>query len=498
VSKRTDSPGLGSLGSGAVTGLALAVQTGLAAVVGVIVARELGRGAETDGFFAAFSIYFVVILSASAIRVVVLPPLARARQQYQLGAEVAAYAVTLGTFAAPLLVAAVALAGPLASLLTGSGSDVARDTAADALPWMVLAGVLQLYAGLAASTLAALDDYVVAAAGYALGSIAALVVVLARIETDGVEAVAWAMALNGGVAVLVPSVALVVKARREGMPRAALQPAAISFRGRVAELGNGVVVALALQAVYLVCVPLAGREGEGALTTFGYAYMIMSSVVAVSASSLGLVTSVPLTRTGLDAERAARHVVSSSWLAIIAVGAAAGVFSVAGSDVVEALLGASYGSEVGADLGRVVVALAPWAVVTVGSSVTFPLVFVAGRTRRLPHLAAVAFLVHVPLAILGQAVLGLSGLALALALTSAVLLGGALALLDAVIVVARRLAFTALVVAALVAGAFVPPALLLGATVSAAAAGTLLYAAALALIRPPALVQAWRYLRALT
>ena len=55
VSKRTASSGLGSLGTGAVTGMALAVQTGLAAVVGVIVARDFGRTAETDGFFAAYS-----------------------------------------------------------------------------------------------------------------------------------------------------------------------------------------------------------------------------------------------------------------------------------------------------------------------------------------------------------------------------------------------------------------------------------------------------------
>ena len=53
MGKRTAHAGLGSLATGAVTALAIAVQSGLAAVVGIVIARELGRTAETDGFFAA-------------------------------------------------------------------------------------------------------------------------------------------------------------------------------------------------------------------------------------------------------------------------------------------------------------------------------------------------------------------------------------------------------------------------------------------------------------
>ena len=76
MSKRTASTGHGSLAPGAVTALALAVQTGLAAVVGVIIARGLGRTAETDGFFASYGVFVVLALAATAIRVTVLPPLA--------------------------------------------------------------------------------------------------------------------------------------------------------------------------------------------------------------------------------------------------------------------------------------------------------------------------------------------------------------------------------------------------------------------------------------
>jgi hypothetical protein len=494
VSKRTERGGLGSLGAGAVTGLALAVQTGLAAVVGVIVARELGRNAETDGFFAAYAVYVVVILAASAIRVVTLPALARARAERQLGAEVAAYAVTIGALAVPLLVAGVVAADPLAWALTGAGSEEARSTAADALPWMLLAGVFQLYAGLSASALAALDDYVVAAAGYVLGSAAGLLLVLARIEEDGVEAVSWGMALNGAVSLLVPGVVLALRARSARMPVAAVQPGEFSFRSRLPELGSGIAVALALQAIYLVCVPLAGREGEGALTSFSYAYLIMSAVVAASASSLGLVTAVPLTRAGLDAERAVRHIVSSSWLAIVVVGATAGVFAVAGGEIAETLLGDAYGAEVGSELGRVVVALAPWAVVTVGASVTFPLVFVAGRARRLPALALAAVALQIPLALAGQAALGVNGLALALAVTTSVLLAALLVQLDGLEGGAVGIARAALVVSVAVTLSFVPASLVL-ASVGSAILGIMVYVLLVPGMAPFGLGDAWGYFR---
>ena len=115
MEKRTASTGLGSLATGAVTAFAIAVQAGLAAVVGVIIARELGRTAETDGFFAAYGVFIVLALAATALRLVVLPPLARARVDRRLGQEAAAWAVALAVLAVPLLVVAIAAAGPTAA-----------------------------------------------------------------------------------------------------------------------------------------------------------------------------------------------------------------------------------------------------------------------------------------------------------------------------------------------------------------------------------------------
>ena len=137
-------------------------------------------------------------------------------------------------------------------------------------------------------------------------------------------------------------------------------------------------------------------RGVGSVTSFGYAYLIAAAVVGISASSLGLVTAVPLTRMGLEPRRVARHVEASAWPALLLVAATAGIFAVAGADDRARVLGAAYGDEVGTQIGRLVVAMAPYMVASVALSVTFPLVFVAGRGSRLPVIGLVVLAIHVP------------------------------------------------------------------------------------------------------
>jgi O-antigen/teichoic acid export membrane protein len=479
-----------------VTALAIAVQSGLAAVVGVVIARELPRGAETDGFFAAYGVFIVLALAATAIRLVVLPPLGRARVDRRLGQETAAWAVALAVLAVPALVLGVAAARPAAALLTGFGPDAARDAAESVLPLMVFAAAAQLYAGLAASALAALDDYLTSAVTYILASVTGLAYILVRVGADGVDAVAEGMALNGVLAVVLPVVALVVRARREAMPRAAVRPSGQPVPERVLEAGRSVALPLALQAVYLVSVPFAAREGVGEVTSFGYAYLAAAALVAVTSSSLGLVTSVPLARIGLEPAGVARHVVSSSWLALVAAGAAAGVFAVAGTSLVGAVLGEGYVADVGEELGRLIALLSPWMVFSIGFSVTLPLLFVQGRTRGLVLVGLAVVALQVPLAWLGQALAGLAGLALALAVTTLVVLAVMLHRLHAAAPTLAALGKAALTVAAFAVVAFGLPALGLDAG-PAAAAGLALYAVGLAAVRPRGLRRSWSYLRSL-
>jgi O-antigen/teichoic acid export membrane protein len=496
VSKPSAQAGLGSLATGAVTALAIGVQTGLAAVVGVIIARELGRTAETDGFFAAYAVFIVLALAATAVRVTVLPPLARARTAGRLSSETASYGIAVACVGVPVLVAGTLAARPIAEVLTGFGPDEAVDAAAAALPWMIVAGLGQFTAGLLASALAALDEYVVPALGFIAGSVAGLLLIVIRIDENRTDAVAWGMALNAVLATAISAGWLWLRARRERMPAGAARTDLRGSGRRLLELGAGAALPFALQATYLVCLPIATREGVGAVTSFNYAYLLASAVVGISASSLGLVTAVPLTRLGLDPRRIARHVEASSWPALLVVGATAGVFAVAGAEITGRILGGTYGDDVGAQIGRVVVALAPYMVVQVAYSVTFPLVFVARRGGRLPLVGLAVLAVHVPLAFAGQAVAGLSGLALALAVSIGLALAWLLALLGALRSTVERLALAVGVVGGCTLVGFVPAGALLG-PVGGALAGLALAALTLALLRPAGLTSAWHYLREL-
>ena len=166
-------------------------------------------------------------------------------------------------------------------------------------------------------------------------------------------------------------------------PKAA-RPAGDPLRDRLALFVAAAAIPLALQLAYVVSVPFAGRLGSGAVTSFGYAYLAATTLVGVTAFSIGLVSSVPLSRIGLDATTSARHVIAAAWVALTVIGAAVGVLALVGADLVGGVLGDAYGDETGAEVAQLIVALAPWMVVAVGVNVTFPLAFVTGRLRPLP------------------------------------------------------------------------------------------------------------------
>ncbi|MBA3246247.1 MAG: hypothetical protein H0T61_13885, partial [Actinobacteria bacterium] len=198
--QRTDPIRRSALASGALTAVSLAVVTGLSAVVGVVIAREFGRGPETDGFFAAYSVFLVLVLVGTSMRVAVLPPLARARLAGTFERELGSYAAAITVVALPALVLTLLAGDWLAGQLTGGLPAVAQETAAETLRYVVPAAIAQVYAALAASGLAAHDSYGTAAAGYAAGSAAGIALILLLVGEHGIAAVAWGMLLNGSLA----------------------------------------------------------------------------------------------------------------------------------------------------------------------------------------------------------------------------------------------------------------------------------------------------------
>jgi hypothetical protein len=480
-----------TLSSGLLTALSLAVVTGLSAAVGVVIAREFGRTAVTDGFFSAYAVFLVLVLAASAVRVAVLPALARAREDGVFGSVLGSYALALTTVAVPTLALGVLANDWTAAQLAGGLPESAQETAADALIFLVPAAVAQLFAALCASALAAFDSYATAAAGYALGSAAGLAVILWRVDEDGIVACAWGPLVNSVVTLAIPLTALVLRADWGRRVR-------FDVGSRFAELARAAALPIVLQAFFVVCLRFANGLGTGAVTSFTYAYFVASALVAVTASSLGMVSSVPLSRAVLSDARASRHVVSTSLVSFAAVAAAAGVFALVGEPIVRAALGPAYEGAAGGEVGRLIVLLGPWMAASIGVTITFPLLFVAGRERRLPLLAIAVLLLHVALTWVAVEAFELDGAALALTLSTVVVLAALLALLSPHVLAesGRRLAVGAAAVGGLALLAFAAPSWLLP-DAAAAVLGVAVFGALLVAVRDRGLRQAWGYLRTL-
>lgn len=469
--------------SALVTALSTAVINVASAAAAILIAHRFGRGARTDGFFVAYAVYLVLTLAASAFRVVVVPGLTRAREADRLGSELGGYALALALVSAPAVAAGVVVAFAV------SGS-VTAEAFATALPWFVAAGVLQLFAGLAASALAAFDDYTVAAVAYAVGAVSA-VVFFAALLSHGLKALMWGQVLNGCISLGLPLAALAAR-------RVVLVIRGLDLRERLWTLARGSAVPVALQALFVIANALAARLGSGEATTFSYAFFFASFLVAVTASALSLVSSAPLTRRGLSADAAATHVVNTSWLSLTVIVGAVGVFALAGGRIVSAVLGSAYSGHVGHELGRLVVFFAPWMLVMTALTLAFPLLFVAERPAVLLPLAVALPLLEVPLGWGLSRAYGLDGLAISLAVSTLVALAVLMAGLSrrTLRLTALGLGRLAVVVSALAAVSFGVLAALVGG-IPAAIGGLVLYTGLLALALPLGLRDAWAYLRAL-
>jgi hypothetical protein len=482
-----------ALRSGVLTGTGQIVLSLAAAVAAALLAQKFGRTAETDGFLAAYGVYLLLVLAAQAFRLVVVPDLTRARSDGRLGGESRSYALAFLSLAVPVSVLIAVFSSRLGDLITGSLPPRAAHVAGRALAILVPAAFGQLLAALAASSLAALDSYGTAAAGFALGGIVGVVVFAALADSVGIVALAWGLAANATIALAVPLVALLRKHALRGA-----WPQKLDVLPRLQHLLEGAAVPLALQGCYLLALRFAAKLGVGSVTSFSYAYLAASTLVISTAFALGVISSAPLTRRGLDPESAGRHVVHAAWVSLSLVGAAAGVFSLVGGKIVGLVLGDAYRGEVGRELGHLIAYLSPWMVGWVGFAVTYPLVFVAGRRRLLVPLALVGFLVCIPLGLGLRGVWGLPGIAIAVGLATLVIALGLLSAISprALVIAAVGLGRLALAIGATAALAFgglslaLPP-------VAAASLGVVVYAAVIVSLRSLGLSEAWTYVRSL-
>ena len=460
---------------------------GSAAAAGAFLAHKFGRGLQTDGFLSAYGLYVVLALGAQSFRLVVAPELTRAAAGPGLGGELRAYVGAFLVVGVPATAVAVVLAGPIGDVLTGKLPHGGAVEASHALVWLIPAAFAQLLAGLFSAGLAARDSYGVAALAYSLGGIVGLVVFVVFADSHGLVSLAWGVAANGAVTAAIP---LAVLWRRGGLTGSA---ATLRPFSRIWRLVEGSAVPVSLQLFYVAALRLAAGLGIGRVTSFSYAYLLAATLVTATAFSLGIVSSAPLTRRGLDPRAAADHVVYSTWVSLAAVGAAAGVFALVGGKIVGALLGDEY-----RDVGKLVALLGPWMVAFAIYSVLFPLVFVVRVHRWLFPVAILGTGVDIAIGLALRSAGGMTGIAIGLALATFAVVGGLMFGISPRMVLPASVGLVrqGLLVGGAAALAFGVPALVVGA-VPAAAIGIVVYGALLMVLRRHGLEDAVEYVRAL-
>ena len=477
--------------SGLLTGVGQLLQSGAGAGAAVLLAHRFGRTAQTDGFLAAYGVYLVLGLAAQSFRLVVVPRLTRAAADGRLAGETRAWAFAFLTLSVPVCLVAIFARQEIGDALTSNA--VSAHTAASAIGFLVPAAFVQLLAALLASSLAAIDEYTVAALAWGLGSPLGLVVFAALSGSHGLITLAWGVLIGGGATMAILLVELFRRGALSGGPKA---PARVG--SRLFELAQGAAVPLAVQAMYVVSLRLAGGLGVGAQSSFSYAYVFAATLVSATASAFSLISSAPLTRRGIDPEGAARHLVHAAWLSLVGTTAATGIFALVGGRLVGGALGSAYAGPVGGQLGRLVVYFAPWMVVTVAFTVVFPLIFIVEKPSVLLPLAPVALALHVPISLALRSWLHLDGLAVALGVTTTFVI---VVLLAAVSPRMLKLAFVGLGRVALGLGLLAAVTFGLASLVStgavAAALGFVAYGAVLLYLRPSGLREAFVYVRAL-
>src|SRR5437870_2149519 len=263
--------------SGLATGISALTVSGSAAIAGAYLAHKFGRDAQTDGFLAAYGVYLVIVLAAQAFRLVIVPDLTRAAASGRLKAEFVSYASAFLAVGIPVSAVTIAFHHLLGEALTGSLPEISASIAGRALVFLIPAAFAQMLAALSASALAAVDSYIMAAGGYALGGASGLIVFVAFAGSHGLIALAWGVALNAGLVLGVPLFALIRYGHMRGTGRGG-----VTILPRLWKLVQSAAVPLALQGLYVIALRAASGLGTGNQTSPTYAYLIAATPVATT------------------------------------------------------------------------------------------------------------------------------------------------------------------------------------------------------------------------
>lgn len=458
-------------------GQAMAMATG--GLMAILIASRFGGSSATDGFFAAYSVYGLVLLVAQSTRLTVVPRLVGGPTRY---AQFDRYLLAIGVLWLGCGIVFVPLGGLLAGLLTGT--DEARSTARDAFLVLWPAAGAQLITALGAAMLGVLGRFGQAAAGYVAGSLVTVAAFLAFADALGIKAVAIAL-LMGALVAAIPVVWSLVGAGWRPRPRTATSGA-----GRRAGLVLiGAASVAAPQLLYVIGMAAASQLGPGAPTTFSYGFLATQVLVAVLASSVSIVAAAPIAASwDRDPASLGPAIERGFRLAVLIVVPATAAVALIGTDVAKPLLSGFESSQID-DVIRAFLALTPSILAAQAAALPLVALYALHRHGQIAALAVGVAVLQAGLAAGAVAVGGIVALGLATSISSLAFAGGLYALLYGrrlAIHEGLRRAFDVLRVGAPAAGCFVAP-------VIVGARGALAFVVGLVLLAPLVVSHArWR------
>jgi peptidoglycan biosynthesis protein MviN/MurJ (putative lipid II flippase) len=272
---------------------ALAVAVGslmtsaLGGLLALLIALIVGESADTDAFFAAYSVYLFFTLFGASLRVALVPLLGSVNDEDQWRSRAAHTAGRLLGVAMGVTAAVVVLSPLIGRALTPGLPSDAHATAATSLAILAVASFCQIAAATLAAVLAAARRFAASAAAYVGGSAVAVALGAALMPALDVLGAAIGV-LCGGVALLAGHMGYLRRFDFSVRPA----PRAVTQRSawRLAAMASaGAALPLAQQAQLTIA--LAAVSGEvGAVTAYAYASFAAVVLASVTIYVVGFVT----------------------------------------------------------------------------------------------------------------------------------------------------------------------------------------------------------------
>ena len=357
----------------------------IGAVLSLVILLKFGKNARTDGFFAAYAVYGVVIIFAQSLRTTVVPRLLEEEDFHRAIDRFLGGALLLGTLG---LIPFVLLGRPLAAVLTGELGPAATDTAQLVLAILWVAAAAQLLAGLGAAALGTRGSFAPAAFAFLTGGLISLGAVFGLSGPLGIPAVGVAVALGSLTTAGIIAARLVRSGYR---PKAGRVLGGRSMRSTASLMGGGAISYIVGQASTVVTLGFAARVGEGSVTLLTYALVATSVLIAASTSAIGLVLAAPLSETwDRDPRSLVPYLLDMVRTGLIVAVPAFAIAIIAGDEIGVALLGSSLTEGDVRELVHAFVALGGVVIAGLASGVPQIAAFASSRYRGIALCALIA------------------------------------------------------------------------------------------------------------